>query len=255
MKYLCIAFSVLLMSCSSYIEGLHNSYEKDEQRKQGLNSRNGNNEDSLEIFRSKTGSNSSNQGSGIVKNETPSILRKYSDGTTSKERVKAKDLVDNSSDGSLWSGNNPNNFLFTNDNRKTAGDIVQISVMAKLKNEITMELKKSFPDNPYEGKIADLSEGKDKEKDKEKEKDKDKKKDETSSGGSSLGENGQEKISGIIAEEISREHLLVKGRKSVLFKNRKRIVEVQALVSRKDINEANIISSDAIIENSVRVIK
>ena len=68
-------------------------------------------------------------------------------------------------------------------------------------------------------------------------------------------DNAQEKISGVVVEEINREHLLIKGRKNVLFKNRKRMVEVQALVSRKDIGDNDIISSDAILESNVTVVK
>ncbi len=48
---------------------------------------------------------------------------------------------------------------------------------------------------------------------------------------------------------------LIKGRKNVLFKNRKRMVEVQALVSRKDIGDNDVINSDAILESNVSVVR
>lgn len=220
----CLLF-FFLFGCATYVDSIHAKFDRTERKAKQTKTAMPD-EQGLEVLRVNK------KNPGFNANEEPSILRRYSDGSLSKERKKSKDLVDNGSDGSLWNGSNPNNFLFTNDNRKTAGDIIQIQVMAKLKNEIAMELKKAFPDNPYDVKNAANDPKKNEEEDK-----------------------SQDRISGIIAEEISRDHLLVKGRKGVLFKNRKRLIEVSALVSRKDISDVNVINSDAIIENSVKVVK
>jgi flagellar basal body L-ring protein FlgH len=107
-----------------------------------------------------------------------------------------------------------------------------------------MELKRAFPDNPYEAKAQ---------------KEGDKTSTETAGKKpASVGTDGEDikdKISSVVVEEINREHLLIKGRKNVLYKNRKRMVEVQALVSRKDISDDDVLNSDTILETSVSVVK
>jgi flagellar basal body L-ring protein FlgH len=119
-----------------------------------------------------------------------------------------------------------------------------------------MELKKAFPDNPYETHAStDSKDAKDT---------KDAKPPEAKAVADTKSPAGKEdglapdshdKISSVVVEEINREHLLIKGRKNVLFKNRKRMVEVQALVSRKDIGDDDTISSDVILETNVVVVK
>jgi flagellar basal body L-ring protein FlgH len=183
----------------------------------------------------------------------PTTKRQYKDEKQVAKRYTASDLTDNNGDGSLWAGSDPNAFLFASSKSKNNGDIVQISVLPKLREEISMELKKAFPDNPYEvranaeakdgkdGKAADTKPATPEAKPVAKEE--------------GLAADAKDKISGVVVEEINREHLLIKGRKNVLFKNRKRMVEVQALVSRKDIGDDDTISSDAILESNVVVVK
>ena len=59
----------------------------------------------------------------------------------------------------------------------------------------------------------------------------------------------------MVTEKISKTHLLIRGRKEVLFRRRKRLVEVQALIARKDISIDDKVSSDKFIESSVRIIR
>jgi flagellar basal body L-ring protein FlgH len=179
----------------------------------------------------------------------PQVKRQYKDEKTALKRYTASDLTDSGNDGSLWAGSDPNAFLFSNNKTKSSGDIVQINVGNKLKDEITMELKRAFPDNPYETKAA-----------KEGEKGKadstptpTEKKPAATADAPAM--DVKDKISSVVVEEINREHLLIKGRKNVLFKNRKRMVEVQALVSRKDVGDDDTINSDSILESNVSVVR
>ena len=247
-------FSLFFTSCSSYMNNIYKDFEQQDRQNSEVDIQN----DGFEQFRHPNRKTSSEYNrvdrtvtTGNEKSLAPSIKRQYKSEKEAVKRYTASDLTDKGSDGSLWAGSDPNAFLFSNNKSKNAGDIVQISVLSRLKNEITMELKKSFPDNPYDNrstsepvkaldpKVAATDKPATDKKDVP---------------GESLGTDGaQDKISGVVVEEINREHLLIKGRKNVLFKNRKRMVEVQALISRKDIGENDTVSSDAILESNVSV--
>lgn len=177
----------------------------------------------------------------------PTVKRQYQEEKVALKRTTASDLTDQGNDGSLWAGNDSGQFLFTTSKSKNSGDIVQINVLSKLRNEITLELKRAFPENPFEAKPST------------EEKDKDgatASAPKASKDSADLSEQGAtDRISSVVVEEINREHLLIKGRKNVLFRNRKRLVEVQALVSRKDITDDDMINSDAILESNVSVVR
>ena len=64
-----------------------------------------------------------------------------------------------------------------------------------------------------------------------------------------------DKVSSIVVEEINNEHLLLKGRKYLLYKGRKRAIEVQALVARRDVKENKTVNSDDVLEATLRVIQ
>ena len=245
-----LSLVTLLSSCSSYMNSLYRDFEEQDKVNSEVDVAN----DTFDQFRRHKRRTSTEYNkidktvtSSNTKSISPSIKRQYKDEKEVAKRFTARDLTDNGTDGSLWAGSDPNAFLFSNTKTKTTGDIVQINVLGKLKNEITLELKKAFPDNPYElransekgdGKGAAAAA--------------DKKDAATADAGA---DGGQDKISGIVVEEINREHLLIKGRKNVLYKNRKRMVEVQALVSRKDVGDNDIVNSDSILESSIAIIK
>jgi flagellar basal body L-ring protein FlgH len=184
------------------------------------------------------------------KTVNPEVKRQYQDERVALKRTTASDLTDTGNDGSLWGGGDANAFLFATSKSKSSGDIIQINVLTKLRNEITLELKRAFPENPYEnsGKApasvatppTAAAPGAP-----------------AAAAATAAADTGADtdKISGVVVEEINREHLLIKGRKNVLFKNRKRMVEVQALVSRKDILDNDSVSSDAILESNVTVVR
>ena len=248
--------SLFLSSCSSYMNTLYKDFDQQDRQNSEVDIPT----DNFEQYRHPNRRTSSEYNrvdrtvtTGNEKFVNPAIKRQYKPEKEVVKRFTASDLTDRGSDGSLWAGSDPNAFLFSNNKSKNSGDIVQINVLPRLKTEITMELKKAFPDNPFDNKptgdAAKSSEPKAPTADKPAP---DKKE---AAADPAAGDGAQDKISGIVVEEINREHLLIKGRKNVLFKNRKRMVEVQALVARKDISENDTVSSDAILESNVSVIR
>ncbi len=172
----------------------------------------------------------------------PSVKRQYRPEAAVKRRYKAQDLVDNQHDGSLWSGQGNDNYLFTQNKKKRNGDIILINVFKKLKSEITMELARATPKPaPTEQKKDDDKTAAPAAEEKSPE--------ETSSS------KVQDRISSVIIEEINKDHILLRGQKYLLYKKRKRLVEVQALVARRDISDDDAVNSDNILESSVHVIR
>lgn len=250
----------LLTSCSSFIDNIYR--DLDRQDRTALDDEGGY-PDQFDQYRKNTKRKTSsvynkpgrNRGPATedVTTDTqkvvnPSVKRQYQDERVALKRVTANDLTDTGNDGSLWGGGDPNDFLFSTSKNKSSGDIIQINVLAKLRNEITMELRRAYPDNPYDqqqkaGKEPASTPA-------------------TPAAGAAAaadpanaGAADQDRISGVVVEEINRNHLLIKGRKNVLYKSRKRMVEVQALVSRKDIADDDTVNSDAILESNISVVR
>jgi flagellar basal body L-ring protein FlgH len=231
-----------------------NAIYKDFENQEQVNAEIDNQEDGFNYLRNtkrKTSSVYNNPNKSINSNNQKyveqQVKRQYKDEKAVLKRTTASDFEDNGSDGSLWVSSDPNSFLFTQVKSKATGDLVQINVGSKLKEEITLELKKAFPDNPFEAKAQSEAEKKD---------GGDKKTAAAPAAGAASPESEiKDKISSVIVEEINREHLLIKGRKNVLYKNRKRMVEIQALVSRKDINNDDIVNSDSILESNISIVR
>ena len=127
--------------------------------------------------------------------------------------------------------------------------MVIINVLENLRNQISSELKRVFPDKPTKSKKEDKEGG-----------DKTEKK---GAQNSSTPNNPQEneidmkvydKISGTVMDEVSKDYILLKGKKEVIFKKEKRFIEIQALVSRKDIMENDYVNSDRLLESKVFVV-
>lgn len=227
-----------LSGCSSYVGKMHKEFDQaDGKRRPQRKER-----DQFDFYRKnqqKHGQNS--MSSSQAKVVMPTVKRHYQE----EKRIKADDLNDNGSSGSLWVGSGDDNFLFTNDRKKSSGDIVLISVEERLKNAITAELKRAFPDSVRKKKAKEDPAAK-------------------TAGAApaaaapKAAESKEEvfdRISSIVIEEISKDHLLLRGRKFLLYKNRKRLVEVQALVPRRDITNSDTVDSSNIIETSVSVIR
>lgn len=249
----------LLTSCGSFVDNMYRDLDRQERIAADAEEDNQAYPDQFDQYRKNTkrktssvynkpGRNRGEVSTNTQKNVNPEVKRQYQDERVALKRTTASDLTDTGNDGSLWGGGDANAFLFSTSKSKSSGDIVQIDVLPKLRNEITMELKRAFPENPYDtaAKAAatpaatpavaatPAAPG---------------------AAPASAEAGDTDKISGVVVEEINREHLLIKGRKNVLFKNRKRMVEVQALVSRKDITDNDSVSSDSIIESNVTVVR
>lgn len=245
---------LLLTSCAGYVNSVYNQLDREEAQ---VNKRAGGKDDKFAFYRKK-GKSSSNQDAARLntterKVVDPSIKRQYVPATEAKKRYKAEDLQDNSESGSLWAGEGKDNSLFASKHEKQNGDIVVINVMANLKNEITAELKKAFPSETPAPKLAaapSTTPG-DKASSAPAEKPAAAPSDETAT------EQGRvyDKISSVIIEEINRDHILLRGRKTLMYNNRKVTVEVQALAPRKSLTEDDSIDSDSILESNIRVVR
>ncbi len=223
-----------LSSCASYVNELQRDIEREENLQRPRPPIN-----TFEQYRkNQAGNPRQSLTSKYVKKLDPSVKRQY----VSNNRVKADDLTDNDAVGSLWAGSGNDSYLFTKNTEKQLGDIVVINIFKKFKDEIVLELKRAFPDP-----AKDL---------------KDKKEGEQPAAATPPPPPAEtdntkpiDRISSVIIEEINQDHLLLRGRKTLLFKRRKRLVEVQALVARKDIADDDSVSSNKILESSVHVLR
>jgi flagellar L-ring protein precursor FlgH len=184
----------------------------------------------------------------------PETQRQYVPESSARKRYTADDMQDNSSSGSLWHGDGKDSFLFTSDLGKKIGDILVLNVMGKLKDEITAELKRAFPAPVIQNKEEETDEAKDK-----------KAAAATAAKEPAAPKNPEDplsnpaqvydKISSVIIEEVNQDHILVSGRKFLLFRNKKHLIEVQALVNRKNVSLEDNINSNDVLESSVSVIR
>ena len=149
LAFLCIYCS----SCSSYMNTIYKDFEQQDRQNNDIDVAS----DNFEQFRhpKRKTSTEYNRVDRTVTTDNeklviPIIKRQYKPEKEAVKRYTASDLTDKGSDGSLWAGSDPNAFLFSSNKSKNSGDIIQINVLSRLKNEITMELKKAFPDNPYD---------------------------------------------------------------------------------------------------------
>lgn len=232
-----------LTSCGSYIGKMHNEFDRADGKKVRRKKRG----DQFDFYRNGSKNRNSINPNMISSSQKKTLLPEVKRNYQNEKRIKADDLNDNGSSGSLWVGSGDDNFLFTNNTRKSSGDIVLIDIESRLKNEITAELKRAFPEKrkasvkkgeAKEGAPADTA-----------------KKAAAKPAEDASKDQVFDRVSSIVIEEINKDHLLLRGRKYLLFKNRKRLVEIQALVPRREITNADTVSSTNIIESTVNVIR
>jgi len=236
----------LMSSCSHYVSKLHKSFDAAD----GLTEERS--KDRFDQYRKKKDVEAKQTMSSLNNPYVvPSTKRNYRPQRQERKRYKIDDLADSRGDGSLWSGvEGRDNFLFTDDDKKRNGDIVLIQVADKLKSEITSELKRAFPSPPTPTRL----EGK-KPASKNSTSKSDPKKAAAKSGEAEEDTKIHDRISGVVVEQINKDHILIRGRKSLLYKSRKRLVEVQALVARRDVKSDDTINSDKIVETTVNVLR
>ena len=229
-----ILLSLFLVSCSSYIKQLHRQLDKDgssDQKKKDYNKFN--------QFRSQTPA-STRKGSLVSTKNTqmvrPVVKRRYT--SRAEKRYRKEDFRDNSNNGSLWTSSDGGNFLFDTKIKKRIGDIVLINIQDDLKKEITLELSRDY-----------------KKRFKQHDQEKDPKDGRKFKRASSTSSKIHDKMSTIVTEEINKDHLLIKGQRQLLYRNRKRLIELQALVTRRNITPESAISSSDILETDITIVR
>jgi flagellar L-ring protein precursor FlgH len=229
---------LLLTSCSSVVDDMHKELDEGDKRARRRVRPN-----QFDQFRKgkKLKNRARNFSTANRRRLLPKIKRKYEEAKEKQRRLNADDLKDNSDVGSLWTGSGNDGFLFTKDTDKRHGDIVVLNVFKKFKNEISVELRRTFPDAPLD--------------ESEKKKKEEKAAAETPKPKEAKDDEVIDRISTVVIEEINRDHLLVRGRKALLFKKRKRLVEVQALVNRRDIADDDSVGSNKFLESSIHVLR
>ena len=250
MKILLLSLLIFLTSCSNYVNSIHRRIDQDEKNprvnRSGPRDRFAGyrekdrfrpEEDKRPVKNPLTYSLGSDP-SGQVK---PPVKREYR-----PQRYQSEDFVDNDTGGSLWANQGSSASLFTYQNDKRMGDMVIINVLENLRNQISAELKRTFPDRPKRmgkelGAAAPAAPA-------------------ASAAGAPAAQDNEmdmkiyDKISGTVMEEVSKDYIMLRGRKDVIFKKEKRSIEVQALVSRKDIMENDYVNSDKLLESRVSIL-
>jgi flagellar L-ring protein precursor FlgH len=252
MKGLLLLPLLFLVSCAGYIDSIHRQIDRDEKGAQAKPAKDG-----IDTFRQSYARKDKSKdkrpinnpvtfslnGSGPNSEMRPTVKRDYR-----PQRYNRDDFVDADGSGSLWANQGSSSELFTSTNDKRNGDVVIINVLDNLRNQISSELKRAFPDTPK--KKTDASA-------------------ETPATANAapgttptLGAPTDDvdmkvydKVSGTVVEEINKDYLIVRGRKEVIFKKEKRAIEIEALVSRRDILENDYVNSDKILESRVFVLR
>lgn len=251
MKTVTLLLLFSLVSCANYVNNIHRQIDREEKVARNDNrdemrqhyspykNRFDRSGDKRPIQNPSTFSLGDGTASGQVR---PPVKRDYR-----PQRYQAQDFVDSDSSGSLWANQGSSASLFTYQNDKRTGDMVIINVLENLRNQISSELKRVFPDKPK--KVAKSGEKGDAKK-------------EAPSAAAPATKDLEEmdmkvydKISGTVMEEISKDYILLRGRKDVIYKKEKKSIEVQGLVSRKDIMENDYVNSDKMLDARVFILK
>jgi flagellar L-ring protein FlgH len=232
----------IISSCASYIKQWHGQLDNDTKT---YNNSRRKKSSKFDLYRKKKINKKFNISTKTHAHLRPATQRKYTTAQGS-QRTKAQDLEDNVNTTSLWAGQGENSYLFTTSTRKKKYDIIIINVFSALKNDIQAELGRAFPVRRKKEDTTKKDQAKNK------------------SPVDILPEPKQEevnnndvfdRISSVIVEEINKDHILLRGKKSILFRNRKRQIEIQALIARQDISLNNAVNSDKIIESSIEIMR
>ena len=158
------------------------------------------------------------------------IYEKIEGESLDGQRYVASDFEDNEPSPSLWTGTGSDSFFDSASVKKEKGDIITILVMGDLKEKIQSELERTFSKN---------------------------KEDEAQTPNSSPENQKQvfDKISSIVNKENKSNHILLIGRKELIFENIKRMIEVSALINRKDISTEDTIDSTKILQTKIRILR
>ena len=142
---------------------------------------------------------------------------------------------------SLWTGKGTDSYLFTNSTEKKLGDMVTIDVYKNLRNEISTELKLDA-----EAAGQEVPEG---------EKGKTEEEKPVAEAEAADDEKPSDQISTVVEEEVNQSHILLKGKKTVVFRGKKKLLEIKALVAKKDIKSDARVESKNIMESTITVLR
>jgi flagellar basal body L-ring protein FlgH len=159
------------------------------------------------------------------------------DIASTKEIVTEKEPIN----PSLWTGKGTDSYLFTNSTEKKVGDMVTIDVYKNLRNEISTELKldaEAAGQEAPEGEKGKTAEEKPAEEAETADDDK-----------------PSDQISTVVEEEVNQSHILLKGKKTVVFRGKKKLLEINALVAKKDIKSDARVESKNIMESTIKVLR
>jgi flagellar basal body L-ring protein FlgH len=237
----------LFFSCSSYMDKMYRQLDRNEAQNNFKNGRG--NADNFNFYRrrgrdARPVQNPQTLTSATSRTLSPIVKREYLPESKKKARFTANDFEDNADSGSIWM--QPGSYLAYTEKKKKTGDIILINVKDALQKDIALELKKNFPDEKKKKADAPATTAKT-----------DTPADPAKPAEDKSGENEQihDKVSSIVVEEISKDHVLLKGRKYLLYKNQKRLIEIQALATRKDISVEDSIESDQLLETNVTILR
>ena len=186
--------------------------------------------------------------SRVQKTLLPPTKRLYiSKQDTQKRRMLADNFYDSDNAANLW--NQPNSAdLYTLNSAITSGDIVIINVLGDLKTDIASELKRAFT---LTRKKKLISKKKTAATEKTPPGQANSSNDDIST---TLANKVYDRISSIVVDNVSKDYVTIRGRKELLFRNKKHSIEIQALVNKKDITQSNYVTSDSIIEKNIKVL-
>lgn len=239
MRLLLLVF--LFTSCAGYVQSIHKQIdnEKRVQRTQYQRKMNNNQLDRRPIRNPVTLGGVPTTASNS--NLPPQSMRDYQ--SRGSRRYNANDLKDNQGDGSLWSGENSESFLFVKNNLKRRGDIIIVNVYSQLKEQIQTELERAFPERMPKKKAGAEAEGE-------------------ANAAEAAPQAPQDdpdkvydKISTSVVEQVNQDYILIRGRKEIMYKKFKRYFEIQALVSQKDIKADDTVASKKVLEPKIRVLR
>ena len=239
--FLGIIVFIMTCSCANYIKNMHKQLDASHS-----------NEKRYSLYEKYGNRNSQRvKTTGNENFVSPGIKRYYQPkkNMSKRKRYTASDFDDNLPNGSFWLASSGRNrdFLFSKNVNVRSGDIVLIQVQEKLKNEISDELKREFPLARKRMGTVKVEASVEKHKEESAS---------TQSPAQPQQKNNKkiyDVISSVVVGEVDENHLVVKGEKSILFRNQKRLVEVQALVKRQHIEPDGSLASDRIIENQIHV--
>ncbi len=235
---------IVISSCSSFVNKMHGQITRGEQAQAGrpVNARSAN--DPYNFYRK--GSRTRNTRPVTYRNDNypQKVKREY------KKRYSAEDLEDSRNTSSLWSGSGKNNVLFSSDESKKIGDLLIVQVKSKLKTDISNELKRAFP--VYTPK-----------KKKEEKKPDEAAKQTFNNPNVSQDEGGDKEgdkktydiFSSKITDVVNQQYLIIKGRKEIIFRKRKHFIEIQGMISRKDVYDFDKVDSSELLDARIFILR